>query len=355
LFILKYFAAVMSEVMIDLFIFILIHVGDMEEEKRLPKYVVFKGDNGKYLSAWTRGNHVYLQCYVNEEDKNNKDYYKKSCLNTIEYDKHGHIRIKSAFNDKFWYQGDSWIWPESSAPTSDDWNDPRTLFQMFKITEGRYALKNLQNGKYISGYTENDRKDCLNAYSRSIEDAKPLTVEEAVESRRIFNIKYHTDEVGAKNCIKERRITLTSTEGVTNKGSEKVTQKLTFEYELFHRSTWQSSASMEFGLKAKAEAGIPKFFGAKAECELNINASYNWGETKEVKKVITREYTVLVPPGKKASVTVVATEESCEVPFSYTQEDTLYTKEVVRNEFHDGIYRGVYCYGADVQIRDVDV
>jgi hypothetical protein len=33
LFILKYFAAVMSEVMTDLFIFILIHVGDMEEEK----------------------------------------------------------------------------------------------------------------------------------------------------------------------------------------------------------------------------------------------------------------------------------------------------------------------------------
>ena len=327
----------------------------MEEKKRLPKYVVFKGDYSKYLSAWTRGNHVYLQCYVDEDDKNNNDYYRRSCLNTIEYDKHGYIRIKSAFTGNFWYQGNSWIWPESSEPTSNDgWNDPRTLFQLFKITEGRYALRNLENGRYISGYTENDRQDCLNAYTGSIDDAKPLTIEEAVKSRRIFNVQYHTDEVAAKDCIKEKPVNLSSRDEVTNKSSKETQEKLTLTYKLVKTSTWESSGSITFGVKSTIEAGIPEFFGAKTEYGFEISASRKWGESNEDGQEISREYTVTVPKGKKAIVTVVATQATCEVPFSYTQEDTLYTGEVVTNEFHDGIYHGVSCYGVDIKNWEED-
>ena len=99
------------------------------DKQRLPKHVVFKGDNGKYMAAVSppRTDHVYLQFYA-------EDALDARCRHIIEYtnDSDGTIRIKSYYYDKYWRLSPNWIWVDSSDTST---NNRDTLFQPVKISE----------------------------------------------------------------------------------------------------------------------------------------------------------------------------------------------------------------------------
>ena len=170
-------------------------------------------------------------------------------------------------------------------------------------------------------------------------------MEEAVLSRKIFNVVYHTREAKIHD---KKIIALTSREAV-NHGSREDKMTLGLKYTLTKESKWDSSVSMMFGVRTTIEAGVPEVASEKIEIESEFSASYNWGESKQVTEENTTEYEVTVPPRTKVKVSVVATQATCEVPFSYSQEDDMTTGETVFTTFNDGIYRGVNSY--DVKIE----
>lgn len=105
-----------------------------------------------------------------------------------------------------------------------------------------------------------------------------LTVEEAVLSRKIFNVVYHTREAKIHD---KKIIALTSREAV-NHGSREDKMTLGLKYTLTKESKWDSSVSMMFGVRTTIEAGVPEVASEKVEIESEFSASYNWGESKQV-------------------------------------------------------------------------
>ncbi|TVU26918.1 hypothetical protein EJB05_29491, partial [Eragrostis curvula] len=258
-------------------------------DKRLPKYVLFKGDNGNYMAAGTPPDtdQVYLQFYVSPEDK-----LMARCRHTIEYtnDSDGSIRIKSDYYDgMYWKLSPNWIWVNSSDSSDSD-SYRNTLFRPVKIGEGTYALQNLGNGNYCHRLTADYKQSCLNASSPSI---------------------------GREAYLTERK--------------------------------WDSSVSMKFGVKTTLQAGIPEVASAGIEIETEFSSSYDWGQSIQETVEESTDYEVTVPPSTKVKVSVVAKQATCDIPFSYTQEDVLTTGETVKTTFNDGIYRGVNSY--DVKIE----
>jgi hypothetical protein len=114
------------------------------------------------------------------------------------------------------------------------------------------------------------------------------------------------------------------------------------------QTKWDSSASIKLGVSTKIEAGIPGVASESIEVSGEVSYSQNWGQTVIRTEGYSTTYEVTVPPNTMVTVRMVATEATCEVPFSYIQEDVLYNGEKVVYKFDDGIYRGVNSYGFKV-------
>jgi len=171
-------------------------------------------------------------------------------------------------------------------------------------------------------------------------------VEEAVLSRRIFDVIYNTQD--AK--IHDRKvITLASTTTAVNRSSLIDEETVTLTYTVAKERKWDSSVTMKLGVKTSFEAGVPEVASTKIEMESESSESFTWGKSMEIKMEHSKQYSVKVSPGTRGVVSVVATQGVCDVRFSYSQEDTLCTGEKVTTRFEDGIYHGVNCYDVTIE------
>uniref|UniRef100_A0ACD5U770 Uncharacterized protein n=1 Tax=Avena sativa TaxID=4498 RepID=A0ACD5U770_AVESA len=311
--------------------------------KQLPKRVCFKGDNGNYMAAVTPPgeDYVFLQFYVYPQDKNDK-----RCSHTIYPNRDGTIRIKSDYYGKFWRRSPNWIWVDSDDQSS---NNPDTLFRPVKLDgEGMYALQNVGNDNYCHRLTCDYKQSCLNASSPSIHNEACLKMEEAVLSRRIYDVRYRTED--AK--IQGKKLNTLITQEAVNRGSRDDKETLSLNYNVSRETKWDSSASIKLGVTTTIEAGIPEVAKASVEVSSEFSYTQNWGQTIIRTEGYSTTYEVTVPPSTKVTVSMLATEATCEVPFSYTQEDVLSSGEKVVYRFDDGIYRGVNSYGFKVDVTE---
>ena len=59
-----------------------------------------------------------------------------------------------------------------------------------------------------------------------------------------------------------------------------------------------------------------------------------------------------VPAMTKVTVTMTATQASCDVPFSYTQRDILTNGKYVIYNLDDGVYKGVNAFNFKYQTKE---
>lgn len=312
-------------------------------DKQLPKRVVFKGDNGNYMAAVTPPgeDHVFLQFYVNPEDKHDL-----RCSHTIHTNSDGTIRIESDYYGKFWRLSPNWIWADSDDRTS---NNRDTLFRPIKLDgDGMYALQNVSNGNYCKRLTADYKQSCLNASSPSIHREARLKMEEAVISRRIYDVHYRFEDA---KIFGQKPITLI-TQDATNHGSTDNKEKIALKFETSKETTWDSSTSIKLGVTTSIEAGFPEVVSISVEVSTEFTSSYTWGETVTRTQEHSSDYEVTVPPNTMVSVRMLATQATCEVPFSYSQEDVLSSGDKVVYKFDDGVYRGVNSYGFNIDVSE---
>ncbi|CAN6203329.1 unnamed protein product [Urochloa humidicola] len=310
-------------------------------DKQLPEHVIFKGDNGKYMAAVTPPgtDHVYLQFYVNPEDKCHP-----RCSQTIHTNSDGTIRIKSDYYGKFWRLSPNWIWADS-----DDRPDNRdTLFRPVKISEDKYVLQSVANGNYCHRLTADYKQSCLNASSPHKNREAYLTMEEAVLSRRICDVD---DRTGEARIHGNRPINLITEEAV-NRGSRDNKATIALKYSVTQERKWDSSVSMKLGVKTTIQAGVPQVSSTSVDITAEFTGSYAWGNSVKRTDEHSTTYQVVVPPNTKVTTRLLATEGICEVPFSYSQEDVLTTGERVFYKFNDGIYRGVNSYNFRTDVSE---
>ncbi|PIA25592.1 hypothetical protein AQUCO_11000011v1 [Aquilegia coerulea] len=324
-----------------------------------PKRVAFKGDDKKYIRLMhfrtgffeppdneaTRKLLSFQQ--FAEEERNDQAEYEVTTVGD------GYVRIKSLANGKFWIrQSANWIIAASDKETS---SDPDTLFEPIKIagTTNVVVLRNLGNNLFCRRLWQSSRNiNCLSAASPNInEPLAVLVVEELVDSRQIYDIDF---DLSRRRIYDESVISLDERTAENPTDETGRTLKVTQKYTDTKTTSWNTSKSLSFGAKATFKiAKIPVVkWGLDIELSVDHTTTNEWGgsNTSGVEKEATFE--VSVPPRTKRTVFVIARQAACEVPFSYTQTDTLPNGKDVTERKYDGIYNGVNILKIDYTTKD---
>ncbi|KAF7005261.1 hypothetical protein CFC21_020395 [Triticum aestivum] len=299
---------------------------DVSEQKQLPTYLAFKGDNGQFLGAKIVEGYNYLEY-------SQTDIGDPSVLHKVFTNKDGVVRIKSNYFDRFWRRSPNWIWADSSDTTHNN------LDTLFKVTTGPdfIALQNLGNNNFCKRLTTEGKTSCLNAGIGSITVEARMQCYEPVVSRDIDDIHFSLDE--AKIYTKD--VEGLDSQIVENKTTTTNKTKMAFTYTHTVASTWSSTVSMKIGIKTNLKAGVPFIVDGKIEVSTEFSGSYTWGKTETEQKQVSKQIDVEVPPMKKVTVKAIGSNGVCDIPFSYKQRDILTNGDEVTQEFTDGMYFGV--------------
>ncbi|XP_022156054.1 uncharacterized protein LOC111023023 [Momordica charantia] len=314
-------------------------VMDWESFFIFPKHVAFKGGNrGKFLKA------IWLQRHEYQEFSAN-DMADPAVGNEVSFTRHGDVRIKSNHFGKFWRLSPNWIWADSTDPTA---NNKHTLFKPVKVANNIVALRNLGNNHFCIGLTTEGKTDCLNAWVSTITNEARMEIHELVLSRSIYNVDFHLFDA---RIYGENIIAMANGNAVNNT-NEPNTITIRFSYTNRVTNTWSSTLSAKLGVKATFRAGIPVIAQGRVTISAEFSGEYTWGETRETTDEIETTHTVVVPPMTKMTVSLLATQGYCDVPFSYYQRDVLMNGETVIELYEDGLYTGANCYNFKYEAKD---
>ncbi|XP_051230462.1 uncharacterized protein [Lolium perenne] len=322
---------------------IIIH--DLSRSLVLPRYLVFKGDNGMYLRPRIIGRQKYVQFSA-------AGAADQSLVNTVHGNQDGTFRVWSNHFGKFWRRSPNWIFCDSDAAAAA--GDVDTLFRATRFGSS-VALQNLGNNWYCKRLTTEGKNNCLNAGAPTITADARLRLEEAVVSREIYDVVF--DLSGTRVYGKTSVVGMATASAHNDDTASSTTAELTLECRHTERRTWASSVTMSLGVTAKIHAGVPHVAagGNMEVAEDELSGLYSWGSSmeKETRKDVA--YQVTVPPKTKVTVTMVATRAYCDVPFSYKQRDTLFDGQQVTHDMNDGLYTGENCFDFEYVITSQEM
>ena len=298
----------------------------------MPRHVAFKGYNDKYLrSAWWEG-HEYL-------DFSCPDCRRETTAYEVTMNPDGYLRIKSKFFGKFWRRSPNWIWGDS---TDADGNDIDTLFWPIKVSDSIIALRNAGNNRFCSSLTTEGKTDCLNAAVPTITTEARLLVEELVFGREIIDVIYRMNDAQIFN----ERPFVAGSGTATNNTQEAATLTIRVSHEDNSSYSFSNSSSIMTGVKTTIQTGFPRIVEGKIEISAEVTNSFEWNRTTSETKTAEATYEAVVPPMSTIKVDYIATQGTCNIPFSYTQHDKLSLDGSFLNTQHiDGVYTGVNNYG----------
>ncbi|KAB2625473.1 hypothetical protein D8674_017133 [Pyrus ussuriensis x Pyrus communis] len=207
--------------------------------------------------------------------------------------------------------------------------------------DGKFlALRNLGNNLFCKRLTTEKKYHCLNAAVPTITQEARLELEEVVVSRSIYNVNYRVLDARVYN---QTVVTMATGEAL-NRTKEQNTVEMKLSYKNTRSSVWNTNVSLKLGIKTTFEAGVPLIGNGKIEESAEFGAVFQWGETETSGSVVETVYKVTVPPMTMVKVSLLATRGACDVPFSYTQRDTLTNGKQNIYNMDDGVYTGVNYY-----------
>ncbi|KAK8571612.1 hypothetical protein V6N13_047277 [Hibiscus sabdariffa] len=305
----------------------------------LPKYVAFKGNNGKYLCLrHYDSDRPYMQ-FASEDIGDST----VPCEIFVTTD--GIVRIKPTCTDKFWRRSPNWIWADSDDTSS---NNKDTLFRPVKVDNKTIGLINLGNNYFCKRLTTEGKESCLNAAVPSLTQEAQLTVEEPVLTREIYGVKYNLDY----SRVYDESVLIVARNSASNYNQDPSALDVKLSYTDTKTSTWKTMFSLKLGMKATMDFSLPLIFEGKIEVSGEVQSGVEWGETKTSTTVVEVVHKVVVPAMTKVTVNLVATKGTCDVPFTYMQRDTLYNGSIVTSEIEGGTYTGSNYYNIDFVTKE---
>lgn len=310
-------------------------------KKTLPRYLAFKGDNGKYLAARVVQRYNYLEF-------SSSDIGDPNIVHTIVTNGDGTIRIKSNHFGKFWRRSPNWIWADSDDTTCQNRD---TLFKVIKLGNNSIALQNLGNNYFCKRLTTEGKTSCLNAGVRSITTEAKLQLEEPVLSREIYDVDFDL----SKSRVYGKKVRCMAIATAVNGCNSSNTARLTLSYTETETRAWNSSVTWKLGIKTTIDTGVPLIVDGKVEIQTEYSQSYSWGSSIQTTATQAIAYEVTVPPKTKVTVSVIATQGTCNVPFSYKQTDLLTSGVEETYHLKDGVYTGINCYDVKYETKEENI
>ncbi|KAM5559060.1 hypothetical protein ABKV19_020612 [Rosa sericea] len=323
----------------------------------MPRHVAFKGDNGDYLRFMSINNQPFLQF------SSGVDKWHPSVLHEVSNDvtDYGDFRIRcnaSNVNDGFWRRNRGsdaeWIHADSvllphNSPLGHQWGDTHfTAVKVAENNEGIIVAFRSTNNNYLMRRSASNVQNVLSAHAASIIPEARLVVEELVRSRLIYNVNFNLLD----SRIYAGNPEIATGQDFENKTSLPQTMELTFTYTQTRTSTWNATVWTTAGVSTTFRTGIPFIAAGEITTSLEVTSTYEWGRSYEDIESREDKITVTVPPMTHVTVSRIETRGSCDVPFSYTQQDTLYNWETSVYQKHDGLYRGVNSFNIHYQARE---
>ena len=228
------------------------------------------------------------------------------------------------------------------------------MFWPIKIDETSIAFRSqyIQNfccrreRNPISGELEN----FLRASANSITKEAIMEVQESLLSRKIYNVRYQMEYAQIFN---EAPFVAGSTSlSNPNEGVATVQASITYTDEKSYSFT--RSLSLTRGVSSTIEVGVPFITSTSITVSYEINGSFEWGETMTTSTSVTATGIVPVPGKSMVIVDYVGTRGICNIPYSYTQQDTSSIDgKIVNTILYDGIYSGVSYYNFSFNVREI--
>ncbi|MCO5611617.1 hypothetical protein L7F22_065871 [Adiantum nelumboides] len=311
----------------------------------LPRYIFLKGNNGKYMHSYIEHSLNWLKFHG--DDPGNL-YGTSEVVHLLD----GSLAFYNPQVDRFWRNSTNWIWTDSSR--SDALTNTRCHFEPIKLSRSMLALRNKFNNlicKRLTDYWES----CLNAGASSTSDATThLTVSEAANGRQVFNVKYL---LNLASTSEEMPLAVGYGSSVNNSSfmtdlvvRVSITQSVSKSYTFSNSFTFSQSVSTEF------KAGIPFFGEGTVTVQVGLEQSFSneWGETTERAIEFETQHIVKdVPPGGRASVTVICSTAKMRIPFTYKSKETAPDgTDRPTQDFVDGFFEGVDAYKIEAVISD---
>ncbi|KAJ0980944.1 hypothetical protein J5N97_009199 [Dioscorea zingiberensis] len=305
----------------------------------LPKYLAFRGDNGQYLCLRQIEGYPYLQFSTDDIGDPTAAFE-----NVTTQD--GTLRIKSSYNNQIWRRSPNWIWADSSDDTSN--NNKDTLFRPVKVDDQTIGLINLGNNYFCKRLTTEGKTSCLNAATPSVVNEAKLKVEEPVLTRSIDNVKYDLEN----SRVYDETVLVVARNSATNNTQQDANLDVKLSYTDTRTSTWKTMFSLKLGMKATMDFNLPLIFEGKIEMSGEVQSGVEWGSTTTTTTVLEVVHKIVVPPMTKVTVDLIATNGKCDVPFTFTQRDTLYNGTTVTTEVQGGTYTGSNYYNIAFQTKE---
>ncbi|PPD66723.1 hypothetical protein GOBAR_DD36402 [Gossypium barbadense] len=240
----------------------------------------------------------------------------------------GDIRIKPVSSDKFWRHSPNWIWADSNDTKG---TDKDTRFRAFKVDNKTIALLNLGN---------NNRPFY---YQRGL-----LMVQEPVLSRKIYNLRYDIENA----LVYNKKVLVLAENSATNRTTQANTLDVKLSYTETNTSTWLAHFTLGLETKATFEVGVPLIGKAGVEISSKLEAGIEWGETKTTTTVMEANHQAHVPPMTKVTVYLSMSHGTCDVPFVFTQKDTLYNGTVVTTDVTGNTFTGANYYNIQYDTKE---
>ncbi|KAM7503035.1 hypothetical protein LguiB_001939 [Lonicera macranthoides] len=323
----------------------------------LPRHVAFK-----VLGLKSNYNDKYVQ-YV-KEDAEIDGLLRCSGENLVtRYTKYkiemakiggGLVHIKCCYNNKYLVQRSPsqwWIVAGADEPVEDRSRWSCTLFEPVPLDSKTIRFRHVQLGNYACLWTTSDVFDFGLFAGSEAEDEDQRDVFTIIDweslcmqlatSRNINNVNYHLKDARIYNQSVDL---LLASESVVNRTKEPYTFDIKLAYIDSKNKAWNASVWPNWGVKTDINAIVPLITGTKVEISADSTEVFEWEKMIERSNISEAAYKITVPPMTRVKVNLLATEGSCDVPFSYDQRDTLTDGNVVTITMDDGIYTGVNYY-----------
>jgi len=300
---------------------------------KLPRYVMFKGDNGNNLCLHYTEGHPYL-CF----NSSNRDLWGAHEVIPVP-DMENVVMVKSLHSQTFWRRSPNWIWADQSSTPSPDHYD--CLFKVFQLAPNKLALQNLGNDAFVKRLTTEGKTSALNAAAshHSNDVTAQMEVSEALIMRRVFDVEYEMDQMETTDM---QPLVLGSARAKNNTSS-KSDLAVTLSYEVTEVSTWNDSTTFTTGLSVTVSAGVPTVADVEATVSTELSITTEMGKENGKTTTVSSTYTVKdVKPGDQVVVKVSGTRAKGKVPYKYKYQDTRVDGLVLPVDTGvDGVFTGV--------------
>ncbi|XP_074284736.1 uncharacterized protein LOC141610533 isoform X2 [Silene latifolia] len=315
---------------------------------KLPRYIMFLGDNNKYLSPSAQRPLALLHFAEFDNPTSRAVGFE------VMYTKSGDLRIKSMSLNEFWdAKPPSRLVVIDTATESSDPNDPNTLFDVAlssppNTREVGMALRCRGYNLYVQRWLRATADCVVAANTPHLYNAWLRPRHPAIQDKRRVNIdNFRHAWVGPSSTRRLRERYLTNTTNV-----ERETAVFTETYRENTRITLNSSIGFFRGPAAVFNGRMPSVL-ATGELEIPdeaIDVTASWGTVRHTwvddKK---HDYSVKIPPMSAVTLTLFVKIATYEVPFSYQQIDESPFGGTITQDLYDGVFRIEAEYGIEEQ------